>query len=175
MCSKTDNTQQAGTQNHITTKSGKDLQFHRVTEVHLRPPERRGLVLYRRTPEGPEGLAVITVYVVERPSTFLLINSSYLEDADVRQAVRTVAAAVDLDVLQPLDVRLRVAEHFALELHVAAHHCGAVCWEAGLKDRPVRGAFCRMEMRRNYSEQQACSEWKRSEHSRNQASPTTSS
>lgn len=80
-------------------------------------------------------------------------ESSYLENADVRQAVRTLAAAVDLDVLQPLDVRLRVAEHFALKLHVAAHHCGAVCWEAGLKDRPVWGAFW-MEMRRNYSEQQ---------------------
>lgn len=77
---------------------------------------------------------------------FFLINSSYLENADVRQAVGTVAAAVDLDVLQPLDVRLRVAEHFALELHVAAHHRGTVSREAGLKDRPVGGAFCEMGM-----------------------------
>lgn len=106
---------------------------------------------------------------------FVLINSSYLEDADVRQAVRAVAAAVDLDVLQPLDVRLRVAEHFALELHVAAHHCGAVGGEAGLEDRPVWGAFCRMRMRRNYSEQLTYGEFRRFYHSRNQASPTTSS
>lgn len=89
------------------------------------------------------------------------MTSSYLEDADVRQAVGTLAAAVDLDVLQPLDVGLRVAEHFALELHVAAHHCGAVCWEAGLKNRPVWGALCRVEMRRNYSEQETCSEFRR--------------
>lgn len=60
-----------------------------------------------------------------------------------------MAAAVDLDVLQPLNVRLRVAEHFALKLHVAAHHRGAVSWEAGLKDRPVGGAFCEMGITAN--------------------------
>lgn len=71
------------------------------------------------------------------------VNSSYLEDADVRQAVRTQPAAVHLDVLQPLDVRLGVAEHLALKLHVAAHHGGPVGREAGLQDGPVGGAFCK--------------------------------
>lgn len=53
-----------------------------------------------------------------------------------------MVAAVDLDVLQPLDVRLRVAEHLALKLHVAAHHHGPVGWQAGLQDGPVGGALC---------------------------------
>lgn len=69
-------------------------------------------------------------------------QSSYLEDSDVREPVRTDSAPVQLDVLQPLDVRLRVAEHLALELHVAAHHGGAVGGQPGLQDGSVGGALC---------------------------------
>lgn len=69
-------------------------------------------------------------------------SSSYLEDDDIRLPVGAELAPVDLDVLQPLDVRLRVTEHFTLELHVAAHHYGAVSRQAGLQDRPVGGALC---------------------------------
>lgn len=72
----------------------------------------------------------------------LVTVSSYLEDTDIRQHVRTNSAPVDLDVFQPLDVRLRIAEHLALKLHVAAHHCGAVSRQAGLQDWPVGGALC---------------------------------
>lgn len=72
----------------------------------------------------------------------LMRKSSYLEDADIRQTIRANSAPVELDVLQPLDVRLRVAEHFALKLHVAAHHCGAVSGQAGLQDGPVGRALC---------------------------------
>lgn len=45
-------------------------------------------------------------------------------------------------MFQPLNVRLRVTEHLALELHVAAHHCSAISWQAGLQDWPVRRALC---------------------------------
>lgn len=62
----------------------------------------------------------------------LVTVSSYLEDTDVRQTIKTNSAPVDLNVLQPLDMRLRVAEHLALKLHVAAHHCGAISWQASL-------------------------------------------
>ena len=69
-------------------------------------------------------------------------RSSYLQDMNIRCSIRTNWAPVDLDVLQPLDVSLRVADHLALKLHIAAHHCGAISWQAGLQDRPVRRALC---------------------------------
>lgn len=72
-------------------------------------------------------------------------SSAYLEHADVGQAVGPQAAAVDLDVFQPLDVRLRVAEDLALKRHVAAHHRRAVGGQAGLQDGPVGGALWRRE------------------------------
>lgn len=67
----------------------------------------------------------------------------YLEDAHVGQTVRTHAAAVHLDVLQPLDVRLGVAEHLAHELHVASHHRRAIGWQTSLEDRSVGRALWR--------------------------------
>lgn len=68
--------------------------------------------------------------------------ADYLEDMDMRQPIRTKSAPVDLNVLQPLDVRQRVAGHLTLERHIAAHHCGAVSRQAGLQDRPVEGGLC---------------------------------
>ena len=67
---------------------------------------------------------------------------SYLKHSDVGEAVGSDAAPVDLDVFEPLDVRLRVRKHFALELHITAHHSRAVRRESSLEDRPVRRALC---------------------------------
>lgn len=63
---------------------------------------------------------------------------THLQDVDVRHAVGAVAAAVHLDVFEPLDVRLSVAVNLAVELHVAAHHHRLVGRQAGLQDGPVR-------------------------------------
>lgn len=67
---------------------------------------------------------------------------THLQDVDVGDAVGAVAAAVDLDVLQPLDVRLGVAVDLAVELHVAAHHHRLIGRQARLQDGPVWGALC---------------------------------
>lgn len=53
-------------------------------------------------------------------------------------SVRSLSAAVDRDVFEPLDVRLRVAEHSTHERHVAADDCGLVSWQPGLQDGSVR-------------------------------------
>lgn len=55
-----------------------------------------------------------------------VVMDTDLEDADVRVPVRSLSAAVDDDVFEPLDVRLRVAEHAAHEHNVAAHDGGLV-------------------------------------------------
>ena len=57
----------------------------------------------------------------------------------IGEAVGTEAAAVDDDVLQPLDVGLGIAVHLAEQFHVTAHHSRGVGWESCLKDGPVRG------------------------------------
>lgn len=62
---------------------------------------------------------------------------------DVGGAVGPVAAAVHLDVFQPLDVRLGVAVNLAVELHVAAHHHRLIGRQPRLEDGPVGGALCR--------------------------------
>lgn len=80
-------------------------------------------------------------------------SSAYLEHADVGQAVRPQTAAVDLDVLQPLDVRLRVAEDLALKSHIAAHHRRAVGGQAGLEDGSVGGALWRRRRRLHQGEE----------------------
>lgn len=46
----------------------------------------------------------------------------------------TESAPVHLDVFQPLDVSLRVAGHFAPELHIAAHRRRDISRQAGLQD-----------------------------------------
>lgn len=63
---------------------------------------------------------------------------THLQDVDVGNAVRAVAAAVDLDVFQPLDVRLGVTVNLTVELHVAAHHHCLIGRQASLEDGPVR-------------------------------------
>jgi len=72
-----------------------------------------------------------------RPAT-----AAHLQDVDVGNAVGAVAAAVDLDVLQPLDVRLGVAVHLAVELHLAAHLHRLIGWQARLEDGPVGRTLC---------------------------------
>lgn len=67
--------------------------------------------------------------------------SSYLEDSDVGHTVGADAAPVDLDVLQPLDVRLRVAENLTLKLHVTAHRDRPIGRQPRLQDRSVRRTF----------------------------------
>jgi len=57
--------------------------------------------------------------------------------------VRRMAAAVHHNVLQPLDVRLRVAEHAAHEVHVASDHSRLIGRQPGLQERPVGGPLCR--------------------------------
>ena len=66
---------------------------------------------------------------------------THLQDVNVGNAVGAVAAAVDLDVFQPLDVRLSVAVNLTVELHVAAHHYRLIGWQARLEDGSVRGAL----------------------------------
>lgn len=66
---------------------------------------------------------------------------SYLEYADIGQAIGPYSTPVHLNVLQPLDVRLRVAEHFAHKLHVAANHRRAVSRQPRIQDGPVRRAL----------------------------------
>ena len=61
-----------------------------------------------------------------------------LENEDVRVSVWPLSAAVDGDVFEPLDVRLRVAEHSAHKRHVATDDGGLVGRQTGLQDRPVR-------------------------------------
>lgn len=66
---------------------------------------------------------------------------THLQDVNVGSAVRAVAAAVDLDVFQPLDVRLGVAVDLTVELHVAAHLHRLIGRQACLEDGPVRGTL----------------------------------
>lgn len=61
---------------------------------------------------------------------------------DIGGAVGAVAAAVHLDVLQPLDVRLGVAVNLAVELHITAHHHRLIGRQPRLEDGPVGGALC---------------------------------
>lgn len=68
-------------------------------------------------------------------------EGSHLEHFEVGEPVGPVLAAVLLHVLDPLDVGLRVAVHFANELHVATDHRGGVSRQPGLEDGPVRGAL----------------------------------
>lgn len=46
-------------------------------------------------------------------------------------------------MFEPLDVRLGITVHLAVELYVAAHRHCLVGREASLQDGPVGGAFCR--------------------------------
>lgn len=69
--------------------------------------------------------------------------STYLQDVDVGGAVGPVAAAVHLDVFQPLDVRLGVAVNLAVELHITAHHNSLIGRQPRLEDGPVGGTLCR--------------------------------
>ena len=62
-------------------------------------------------------------------------------------SVRPLPAAVDHDVFEPLDVRLRVAEHPAHELHVGPNHHRLVGGQPGLQDRPVGGTLWRRRVR----------------------------
>lgn len=64
-----------------------------------------------------------------------------LENEDVRVSVRSLSAAVDRDVFEPLDVRLRVAEHSTHKRHVAANDRRLVSRQTGLQDGPVRRAL----------------------------------
>lgn len=57
------------------------------------------------------------------------------------ESVWSHCAAVDRDVFEPLDVRLRVAEHAAHKRHIAANDCGLVGGETKLQERPVRRAL----------------------------------
>lgn len=66
---------------------------------------------------------------------------THLENANVRESVWSHCAAVDRDVFEPLDVRLRVAEHAANKRHIAANDCGLVGGQTELQERPVRRAL----------------------------------
>ena len=70
------------------------------------------------------------------------VTVSYLENANEGQAIGPHSTPVHLDVLEPLDVGLRVAEHLAHKLHVAANHRRAVSRQPRVQDGPVRGALC---------------------------------
>lgn len=61
-------------------------------------------------------------------------------------------APVDLYMFQPLNVRLWVAEHFTLKVHITADHNRAIGWQASLQDWPVGRALCNTTKRhRNVS------------------------
>lgn len=59
-------------------------------------------------------------------------------------SIRGLSAAIDGDVFEPPDVRLRVTEHAAHKLHVTADLRRLVGRQTGLQDRPVGGALCRV-------------------------------
>lgn len=67
---------------------------------------------------------------------------THLQDVDVGGAIGPVAAAVHLDVLQPLDVRLRVAVNLTVELHITAHLNRLIGRQPRLEDGPVGGTLC---------------------------------
>lgn len=56
----------------------------------------------------------------------------YLKYPNIWQAIRSITTPVDLNVLQPLDVGLRVTEDLTNKLYVATHHSSAICWKARL-------------------------------------------
>lgn len=62
-----------------------------------------------------------------------------LQDLHVGETIGAKTAAVDDDVLQPLDVGLGVTVHLAQQLHVAACHSCGVGREPRMQDGPVRG------------------------------------
>lgn len=99
--------------------------------------------------------------------------ADYLEDMDMRQPIRTKSAPVDLNVLQPLDVRQRVAGHLTLKRHVAAHHCGAVSRQAGLQDRPVEGGLCHNTKTRSSETDISTADISKSEHPHTKANDGT--
>lgn len=68
-------------------------------------------------------------------------GATHLEDLDVGRAVGAVAAAVPLQVLEPLQVWLGVAVDFTVQLHVAAQPRRGVGRKSGLQDGPVGGAL----------------------------------
>jgi len=48
-----------------------------------------------------------------------------LEDLNIGSPIRTVATAVPLNVLEPLNVRLGITVDLAMELNITAYHgCG---------------------------------------------------
>lgn len=64
-----------------------------------------------------------------------------LENANIWESVWSHCAAVDHGVFEPLDVRLRVAEHAANKCHIAANDCGLVGGQTELQERSVRRAL----------------------------------
>lgn len=51
-----------------------------------------------------------------------------LEYPNERRPIRTVKAAIDCNVFEPLNVRLGVAVDLTEELDIASHHCCDVGW-----------------------------------------------
>lgn len=52
----------------------------------------------------------------------------YLYDPDIGNAIWSIPAAVYLNVLQPLNVRLGITVNFTKELGITTHYCGSVFW-----------------------------------------------
>lgn len=59
---------------------------------------------------------------------FRMSRGAHLKDLNVRGPIGAVAAAVALDVFEPLNVRLSIAVHFTVELDVTSHDRCGVGW-----------------------------------------------
>lgn len=59
---------------------------------------------------------------------FRMSRGAHLKDLNVWGPIGAVAAAVALDVFEPLNVRLSVAVHFTVELDVTSHDRCGVGW-----------------------------------------------
>lgn len=56
----------------------------------------------------------------------ITLDVTHLKDLDVRRPIRAVAAAVSLNMFEPLNVRLSVAVDLTVELDITTHHCCGV-------------------------------------------------
>lgn len=62
---------------------------------------------------------------------------AHLQNLEIGQPVGPIFTAVLFHMLDPLDMGLGIAVHFADELHIASNHSGGICWQPGLEDGPV--------------------------------------
>lgn len=78
----------------------------------------------------------------------LVTGDSYtnLENNNIWVTIWSFSASVDRDVLEPLDVRLWVAEHATHECHITTNNCSLVSGQSCLQDWSVRRTFWKVQI-----------------------------